>query len=166
VVARDSQADGTFVYAVKTTGVYCRPSCAARSAKPENVAFYRTAADAEQAGFRPCRRCKPDQASLAEQYAVRVAELCRFIERAERAPTLKELASHAGLSTYHLHRVFKSVTGLTPRAYAAAHRAKRVRAELGSLADIESVGEHAYKGFHKPIHTFHVTGMTGGRRVG
>ncbi|MDH3639010.1 MAG: bifunctional DNA-binding transcriptional regulator/O6-methylguanine-DNA methyltransferase Ada, partial [Gammaproteobacteria bacterium] len=130
VVARDAQADGTFVYAVKTTGVYCRPSCAARAAKPENVAFYRSAIDAERVGFRPCKRCKPDQPSLAERHAVQVAGLCRLIESAERSPTLRELASHAGLSTYHLHRVFKAVTGLTPKAYAAAYRAQRVRAEL------------------------------------
>ncbi|MDH3282437.1 MAG: bifunctional DNA-binding transcriptional regulator/O6-methylguanine-DNA methyltransferase Ada [Gammaproteobacteria bacterium] len=130
VVARDAQADGTFFYAVKTTGVYCRPSCTARRAKPENVVFHRTIADAERAGFRPCRRCKPDQPSLAEQYAARVTTLCRFIEEAERVLTLRELAGYVGLSPYHLHRIFKSVTGLTPRAYAAAHRAKRVRTEL------------------------------------
>jgi len=130
VVARDPEADGKFFYSVKTTGVYCRPSCAARTARPENVEFHLTAADAERAGFRPCKRCKPDQPPLAEQHAARVAEVCRLIENAEQAPSLEELANHAGLSTYHLHRVFKAVTGLTPKAYAAAHRTKRVRAEL------------------------------------
>lgn len=130
VVARDREADGKFFYSVKTTGVYCRPSCAARTARPENVEFHLTAADAERAGFRPCKRCKPDQPPLAEQHAARVAELCRLIENAEQAPSLEELANHAHLSTYHLHRVFKAVTGLTPKTYAAAHRAKRVRAEL------------------------------------
>lgn len=127
VVARDPQADGQFFYSVKTTGVYCRPSCAARTPRPENVAFHLTAADAERAGFRPCKRCKPDQPPLAEQHAARVSELCRLIENAEQVPSLEELANHAGLSTYHLHRVFKAVTGLTPKAYAAAHRARRVR---------------------------------------
>ena len=131
VVARDPKADGKFFYSVKTTGVYCRPSCAARTARPENVAFHLTAADAEQAGFRPCKRCKPDQPPLAEQHAAQVAELCRLIENAEQVMSLEELANQAGLSAYHLHRVFKAVTGLTPRAYAAAHRAKRVRTELG-----------------------------------
>jgi len=130
VVARDPEADGKFFYSVKTTGVYCRPSCAARTARPENVEFHLTAADAERAGFRPCKPCKPDQPPLAEQHAARVAEVCRLIENAEQAPSLEELANHAGLSTYHLHRVFKAVTGLTPKAYAAAHRTKRVRAEL------------------------------------
>jgi AraC family transcriptional regulator of adaptative response/methylated-DNA-[protein]-cysteine methyltransferase len=130
VIARDAGADGQFFYSVSTTGVYCRPSCAARPARPENVAFHVTRAAAEQAGFRPCKRCKPDQPPLAEQHASRIAELCRLIESAEQAPTLGELADKAGLSTFHLHRVFKAVTGLTPREYAAAHRTKRVRREL------------------------------------
>jgi len=130
VVARDRGADGKFFYSARTTGVYCRPSCAARTPKPENVAFHLTKADAERAGFRPCKRCKPDQPSLAEQHAAKVAELCRFIESAEHLPTLDELAERAGLSAYHLHRVFKDITGLTPKAYAAAHRAKRIREKL------------------------------------
>jgi AraC family transcriptional regulator of adaptative response/methylated-DNA-[protein]-cysteine methyltransferase len=130
VAARDAGADGQFFYSVATTGVYCRPSCAARPARPENVAFHPTRAAAEQAGFRPCKRCKPDQPSLAKQHARRVAELCRLIESAEQVPTLEELADQAGLSTFHVHRVFKAVTGLTPREYAAAHRTKRVRKEL------------------------------------
>ena len=130
VVARDSRADGHFFYSVATTGVYCRPSCGARRAHPENVRFHATAADAERAGFRPCKRCKPDQATLTEQHTSKVTELCRIIESAEEIPTLDQLARHAGLSRYHLHRIFKSVTGVTPKAYAAAHRAKRVRSEL------------------------------------
>lgn len=131
VVARDAGADGKFFYSVKTTGVYCRPSCGARAPRPENVGFHLTKAAAERAGFRPCKRCKPGQPSLAEQHAGLVAELCRFIEDAEHTPSLEELASRAELSVYHMHRVFKAVTGLTPRGYAAAHRAERVRAELG-----------------------------------
>jgi AraC family transcriptional regulator of adaptative response/methylated-DNA-[protein]-cysteine methyltransferase len=130
VVARDPSADGTFFYSVKTTGVYCRPSCAARLARPENVRFHATCADAERAGFRPCKRCKPDQRPLDEQHAAKVAEICRLLESAETVPHLEELAGRAGLSAYHFHRVFKAVTGLTPRAYAAAVRAKRVRNEL------------------------------------
>ena len=130
VVARDPKADGQFFYSVRTTGVYCRPSCAARVARPENVGFHLTAADAERAGFHPCKRCKPGQPSLTEQHAALVTELCRLIENAEQVPSLEELAQHAGMSTYHLHRVFKAATGLTPRAYAVAHRARRVRAEL------------------------------------
>ena len=131
VVARDPRADGQFFYSVKTTGVYCRPSCAARTPKAENVAFHETAADAERSGFRPCKRCKPGAASQAARYAAKVAALCRFIERAEEPPSLDQLAQQAGLSASHLHRIFKDVTGVTPKAYAAAHRAKRVRAALG-----------------------------------
>ena len=131
VVTRDPQADGKFFYSVRTTGVYCRPSCAARSARPENVEFHATAADAERAGFRPCKRCKPNQLPLAEQHAETIAQLCRLIENAEQAPTLTHLANHAELSTFHLHRVFKAITGVTPKQYATAHRAKRVKAELG-----------------------------------
>ena len=138
VVARDPAADGRFVYSVGTTGVYCRPSCASRTARPEHVEFHPTAADAERAGFRPCKRCKPDQPSLAERHAAQVAELCRVIESAEQTPRLDELARHAGMSAYHLHRVFKAVTGLTPRAYAAAHRERRVRTGLDRA---ETVGE-------------------------
>ena len=130
VVTRDPQADGKFFYSVRTTGVYCRPSCGARSARPENIEFHATAADAERAGFRPCKRCKPDQLSLAEQHAETIAELCRLIENADQAPTLEHLANRAGLSAFHLHRLFKAITGVTPKQYAAAHRAKRVKSEL------------------------------------
>jgi len=131
VVTRDPQADGKFFYSVRTTGVYCRPSCGARGARPENIEFHATAADAERAGFRPCKRCRPNQLPLTEQHAETIAELCRLIENAERAPTLEQLANHAGLSAFHLHRVFKAITGVTPKQYASAHRAKRVKAELG-----------------------------------
>jgi len=131
VVARDPKADGKFFYSVKTTGVYCRPSCGSRRARRENVAFHATAAAAERAGFRPCKRCKPDQAPLALQHAATVARICRRIEGAEKLPTLAVLAGDAHMSRYHFHRVFKAITGLTPRAYAAAHRAQRVRRELG-----------------------------------
>jgi AraC family transcriptional regulator of adaptative response/methylated-DNA-[protein]-cysteine methyltransferase len=136
VVARDPNADGAFFYSVKTTGVYCRPSCGARTARPENVAFHATTADAERAGFRPCKRCRPDQPSRAQQNAAVVADLCRYIESAEVPPTLDDLAQRAGLSVFHLHRVFKETTGVTPRAYAAAHRVKRMRAELAGDASV------------------------------
>jgi AraC family transcriptional regulator of adaptative response/methylated-DNA-[protein]-cysteine methyltransferase len=134
--ARDARADGTFFYSVKTTGVYCRPSCAARPARPENVAFHATTAAARAAGFRPCKRCQPDQPPLAERQAAQIAALCRLIERADQTPTLEELASHAGWSVFHTHRLFKTITGVTPRAYAAAHRATRVRGELRTRATV------------------------------
>jgi AraC family transcriptional regulator of adaptative response/methylated-DNA-[protein]-cysteine methyltransferase len=131
VVAHDAGADGSFLYSVKSTGVYCRPSCAARLPRPQNVQFHGTRADAEKAGFRPCRRCKPDQPSLVEQHAAKVAQACRLIEESEQAPNLQSLATRANLSPYHFHRVFKAVTGVTPKAYASAHRARRVREQLG-----------------------------------
>lgn len=130
VLERDATADGRFVYSVRTTGVYCRPSCPSRPARPENVAFHATPEEAQRAGFRPCRRCNPDRVNAADPRKTLVVALCRIIETAEHAPTLAELANRAGLSAWHLHRVFKSVTGLTPKAYAAAHRAARVRAGL------------------------------------
>ena len=162
VAARDSSADGKFFYAVRTTGVYCKPSCAARAARPENVAFYPTAGDAERAGFRPCKRCRPNQPSRPELNAEVVAALCRFIENADTPPTLDRLARHAGLSAFHLHRVFKEVTGITPRAYAAAHRVKRVRTELQrdtSITDaIFGAGYNASSRFYEKSGT--LLGMT------
>ncbi|HEX9138384.1 MAG TPA: bifunctional DNA-binding transcriptional regulator/O6-methylguanine-DNA methyltransferase Ada [Steroidobacteraceae bacterium] len=136
VLARDPQADGTFYYAVRTTGVYCRPSCASRRAKPEHVLFFPTRATAEQAGFRPCLRCKPEQPSLASLHAEKVAAACRQIEASERPPNLAQLAGVAKLSPFHFHRLFRGITGLTPKAYAAAHRAKRVRTELRRSATV------------------------------
>ena len=130
VAARDHRADGTFYYSVSTTGVYCRPSCAARRPNPKNVRFHGTTADAEQAGFRPCRRCKPDRAASDTRHAAMVADICRAIEAAPTTPSLTALAKRAGVSVYHFHRVFKAVTGVTPRAYAVAHRSTRVRRAL------------------------------------
>jgi AraC family transcriptional regulator of adaptative response/methylated-DNA-[protein]-cysteine methyltransferase len=130
VAARDPSADGSFVYSVRTTGVYCRPSCPSRRARPENVRFHSTCDDAAAAGFRPCKRCRPDQPSVREEHAARVTRACRLIEASPRAPTLEALAAEAGMSPFHFHRVFKAVTGLTPRAYAAAHRGRRVRETL------------------------------------
>jgi AraC family transcriptional regulator, regulatory protein of adaptative response / methylated-DNA-[protein]-cysteine methyltransferase len=136
IVARDPTADGTFYYSVGTTGVYCRPSCAARLARPENVRFHETCEDAEKAGFRPCKRCKPNQPSRIEQHATKVAEACRLVETSEEAPSLEQLANQAGLSTYHFHRVFKAITGLTPKEYAVAHRAKRLRSKLAKSVTV------------------------------
>jgi AraC family transcriptional regulator of adaptative response/methylated-DNA-[protein]-cysteine methyltransferase len=127
---RDRQADGIFYYSVSTTGVYCRPSCAARLARRENVRFHASPEAAERAGFRPCKRCRPNEPALAEQRAAAVAKACRLIEAAEEMPSLDALAEAAGMSRFHFHRVFKAVTGITPKAYAAAHRARRVRDEL------------------------------------
>lgn len=130
IAARDVEHDGKFYYSVKSTGIYCRPSCASRLAKPENVQFYATCQDAEAAGFRPCKRCIPHQPKLFEQYAKKIIGICRLIEAAEKTPNLNALASYIRLSPYHFHRIFKAIIGVTPRVYAAAHRAKCIRNEL------------------------------------
>lgn len=136
VLHRDQRADGTFVYSVSTTGVYCRPSCASRTDKRENVAFHATTADAERAGFRACKRCRPNGPALAERQAEAVAKACRLIEEAEEAPSLAALARAAGMSPFHFHRVFRAQTGLTPKAYAEAARTRRVQEELKRGASV------------------------------
>ena len=130
VQRRDGDADGAFYYSVRTTGVYCRPSCAARAARRENVRFHASCEEAEAAGFRPCKRCRPNEAALAVRRAAAVAKACRLIETAEEMPNLDALAGSAGMSRFHFHRVFRTITGVTPKAYAAAHRARRVREAL------------------------------------
>lgn len=130
IIARDRKADGDFVYSVRTTGVYCRPSCPSRRASPQNVAFHPSCEAAEEAGFRPCKRCRPDEPGPAAERAALVAKACRLIEQAEQAPGLTELAASCGLSPHHFHRMFRAETGLTPKAYTAAERAKRMRREL------------------------------------
>lgn len=130
VVRRDLNADGKFYYAVKTTGVYCRPSCAARLARRGNVAFYNSCEAAERAGFRACKRCQPNGQALDELYALAIAKACRTIETAEKAPALSALAQSVGMSPFHFHRVFKKITGVTPKSYATAQRGERMRKEL------------------------------------
>lgn len=136
VLARDPLADGQFVYAVRTTGVYLRPSSPSRHPRPENVIFFETPRAAEAAGYRPSKRAAQDQTSVAAQHAALVEAACRKIASAETAPSLSELASHAGMSNFHFHRVFKAATGLTPKSYAVAHRAKKVREGLSRTASV------------------------------
>ena len=136
VVHRDVRADGAFYYSVRTTGVYCRPSCAARLARRENVRFHPTTADAEAAGFRPCKRCRPNELPLAARRAEAIAKACRLIEEAEEAPDFDALATAVGMSRFHFQRVFRNITGLTPKAYALAHRASRVREQLKRSATV------------------------------
>jgi AraC family transcriptional regulator of adaptative response/methylated-DNA-[protein]-cysteine methyltransferase len=136
VVARDKDQDGIFYYSVASTGVYCRPSCPSRLANRANVSFHASCEDAEAAGFRPCKRCKPNELTQHEIHAATVAAACRQIEEAEEVPSLEALAEASGLSAFHFHRIFKSIAGVTPKAYATAHRQKRVR---GALQDGSSV---------------------------
>lgn len=136
VLARDAAAEGAFLFSVRTTGVYCRPTCAARQPRRENVAFHDTGAQAEAAGFRPCKRCRPTEPALAERRAAAAALACRLIDEAETPPPLEDLARAAGLSPHHFHRVFKEVVGVTPRGYAAQRRAERVRDGLSTAASV------------------------------
>lgn len=130
VVRRDPTADGLFFYSVRTTGVYCRPSCAARQPRPENVAFHATRADAEYSGFRPCKRCRPDQCDPSSRQHRLIAAMCRLIDGSEKPLALEQLARRVGLSPFHAHRLFKLVTGVTPRSYFNARRGERLRREL------------------------------------
>lgn len=130
--ARDPAADGHFVYAVRTTGVYCRPSSSARLPKRENVVFFESAEAAEAAGYRASRRALGDQTAATAERTALVARVCRLIETSEASPKLDELARTVGMSPYHFHRVFKAETGLTPKAYASAYRARKLREELNA----------------------------------
>ena len=132
VQARDARADGQFVYAVRTTGVYCQPSSTARLPKRENVVFFATATAAEAAGYRASRRARGDAGSAAAGRAALVARACRLIESSETPPSLDELALEMGMSRFHFHRLFKAETGLTPKAYGSAYRARKLREELSS----------------------------------
>lgn len=137
ICKRDKAADGSFVYAVKTTGVYCRPSCPSRLARRENVHYFQTPTEAADAGFRPCKRCDPDN-----DPGTRMRELidrtCRRIQASDVAPTLEVLAQEAGYSPSHFQRLFKAVIGLSPKQYAIALRRGRLSSALrveGSVTD-------------------------------
>jgi AraC family transcriptional regulator of adaptative response/methylated-DNA-[protein]-cysteine methyltransferase len=136
VLSRDGSADGRFVYAVKTTGVYCRPSCPSKTAKRGHVEFFDSPELAESAGYRACKRCLPDGVSPEQARKEMALRACRAMETSETAVSLAELAETAGLSRYHFHRVFKEVTGLTPGDYQRSVRRSRVAASLGSAASV------------------------------
>ncbi len=136
VVRRDTQADGGFVYAVRTTGVYCRPSCPSRAAKRENVTFFESGDLAEAAGYRPCRRCRPDAPALQQRHQALVNQACLAIERSVSTPTLAQLAKQAGMSPHHFQRIFKAVAGVSPKVYHKALQARRVTASLQSAPSV------------------------------
>lgn len=166
VVSHDSRADGTFFYSVRTTGVYCRPGCASRQPRRENVAFYETAAAAEAAGFRPCKRCRPNEGSMADRHVAAIGRACALIRASETLPSLAELADAAGISRFHFHRVFKQITGSTPREWGKAHRLDRLAARLDAG---ESVAAAVYAaGFGASSRAYEAApsgfGMTPGAR--
>lgn len=145
---RDPAADGHFYYSVSTTGVYCNPSCAARPALRQNMAFHDTRAAAERAGFRPCKRCRPELSARSQREADIAAAACRLIEQAEEEPSLAGLAAQVGLSPHHFHRLFKRIIGVTPKAYAGAHRQSRVQTKLAAGSPVTQAIYEA--GFNSP----------------
>ena len=130
VMTRNPQADGQFVYAVRTTGIYCRATCPSRLPKRENVLFFANGEDARAAGYRACLRCTPDETSLSQRQADIITSACHYLAQAEETPTLQQLAERAGISPFHFHRLFKRITGLTPHAYAMALRHERLQQQL------------------------------------
>ncbi len=133
---RDPAYDGVFFVAVRTTGVYCRPSCKSRPPKRENVSFFSTPAEAERAGYRACKRCRPDRFGEPDPKVEAVKRACEKIASAEEAPSLADLANSAGMSPYHFHRVFKTVAGVTPKAYAQETRARRAAENLRTAGTV------------------------------
>lgn len=142
-IMRDGRYDGVFVTAVRTTGVYCRPSCPARQPKRENVVFYADCAAAEAAGFRPCKRCRPQE---VHPQAELVERACRYLEaHLDETVTLEQLGAALHSSPFHLQRTFKRATGVSPRQYAAALRAQRLKAQLRTETSVtDAIYEAGY----------------------
>lgn len=141
LLQRDPQAADAFCYGVRTTGIYCRPTCPSRKPQRANVCFFDTPEAAEQAGFRACKRCQPHTQDVAAEQAALVQQACAFIDNAPTPPRLHEVAAAVGLSPFHFQRLFKRLVGVSPRQYAAARQQQRLRAELRKE---ESVTEAMY----------------------
>jgi AraC family transcriptional regulator of adaptative response/methylated-DNA-[protein]-cysteine methyltransferase len=136
VVTRDRAADGVFFFGVATTGVYCRPGCSSRLPKRSNVRFFESCGAAEQAGFRPCKRCAPADSRGMDVYHDAIIAACARIDAAESPPSLDELAGEVGVSPSHFQRLFKATTGVSPKQYALARRAERVKRQLRQDASV------------------------------
>ncbi|MEA9994697.1 bifunctional DNA-binding transcriptional regulator/O6-methylguanine-DNA methyltransferase Ada [Pseudomonas sp. 10B1] len=138
LINRQADVGADFVYGVLTTGVYCRPRSPTKLPRPENVVFFDTALEAEAAGFRPSKRGDSSQETIALKHAATVAETCRMIDASDFVPNLSDMAQKVGMSTFHFHRIFKKITGLTPKAYSVASLRSRVRDQLSQSGTITS----------------------------
>jgi AraC family transcriptional regulator, regulatory protein of adaptative response / methylated-DNA-[protein]-cysteine methyltransferase len=137
VVSRDTSRDGSFVFAVRSTGIYCRPSCPARRPRPEQVSFFQVPEAAEQAGFRACRRCHPRRAHARDPRIELVRQICHAIDEHDEEPqTLKTLSEETGVSAHHLQRTFKEVMGITPRQYADSRRLNQFKTNVKQGASV------------------------------
>ena len=136
VLAHDGRADGLFVYAVRSTGVYCRPSCASRRPRRDRVAFFASAAAAERGGYRACRRCRPNELAPPDRWIEKIRRACVYLANVEGHPSLATLAARLGGSPYHMQRNFKRIVGLTPREYAEACRLRKVKRRLKEGGDV------------------------------
>lgn len=131
VLEKNSAFDGQFVYAVSSTGIYCRPSCASRRPRRDRVSFFKVPAMAEHSGFRACLRCKPNETSSRDPQMQIAQEVCRIIEQNDGdSITLSELSKRVGVSSFHLQRTFKSVMGISPKGYAEARRVKKFKEDV------------------------------------
>jgi AraC family transcriptional regulator of adaptative response/methylated-DNA-[protein]-cysteine methyltransferase len=158
VRTRDASFDGRFVYAVRSTGVYCKPSCPSRPARRENVSFFATGEGARVAGFRACRRCRPDDEAASHAASVRIA--CESIRSVDKAPSLEALARTAGLSPGHFQRVFKALVGLSPKQYALAERRKRLRSALSTAPSVtQAIYQAGYGASSRAYADASATGM-------
>jgi len=136
VSENSSAADGIFYYAVITTGIYCRPSCRSKLPNRDNVEYYSSCKEAEAAGYRACRRCRPAALSKAEETELKIIHACRILEQSETRIKLDELAAHVNLSPYHFHRIFKKIVGITPKQYASKHQSHRFQTNLNTTQSI------------------------------
>jgi len=163
VCAREAAADGAFRFAVRTTGVYCRPQCAARRPLRKNVEFFERGTDAEAAGYRACKRCLPDGVPEAAHIAL-IDAACREIETAERLPTLADLALRANRSPFYFQRLFKRIVGVSPREYGAAKRAEQLRDGLGAQRSVTTAIHDA--GFGSSSRAYEIAPQTLGMSPG
>ena len=145
VVERDTSADGCFYYGVKTTGIFCRPSCSSRLPNRENIEYFISSQEAKASGYRECKKCKPTETSIKEETQQKVIKACRIIENSNEIPKLADLAKEVGLSAYHFHRLFKKHIGVTPKQFASNYRSKRLKDNLKSRDSItEALYEAGY----------------------